>query len=155
MLELNKEKVNWHATQKELNARTDAKEALNGYPKLVTVPPKSVKAVALDEWKRIVPLLNANTNISDLDLRTVEIYCNAVAMYEKAQNQINSRGLVITTKTGTQKANPYLKAQSEAVDRINKCAKELGLTISSRARIEVNKAKKKSKPRDKFEAILE
>ncbi|AEV94894.1 phage terminase small subunit P27 family [Pediococcus claussenii] len=138
-----------------LNDRSDAKEALENYPKLTTKPPKNMTGTASHNCNRIVPLLKKNTSVSELDFRTIEIYCNAVAMYEKSQNLITTRGLVITTKTGVQKANPYLATQNESVDRINKCAKELGLTISSRARIEVARAKKKHKLNDKFEAILE
>lgn len=131
------------------------KQALFTYPELKSDPPDWLTGSALSEWNRIVPYLKANTPVSELDRALLADYCRCYGVVQTCNNQIAKYGLVITNKeTGIKKKNPYYEIMSQAIKDMKMIATELGMTINSRAKLEMNKAKN-DKPKDEFEALLD
>ncbi|AMV60124.1 Phage terminase small subunit [Pediococcus damnosus] len=89
-----------------------------------------------------------NLPVSALDRTAIEMYVRAYATYITAMNAIRKDGLV---KDG--RKNPYFTIAEESTKTIRAIGNDLGLTISSRQRLELNKAKT-DKPSDPFEALL-
>ena len=144
-----------HLTNEERAQRKDAETALFDYPVLDLTPPDWLHDRALTEWQRVSPYLKANTPISELDRGLLADYCRCYGIVQTCNNQISKYGLVITNKeTGIKKKNPYYEIMSQAIKDMKMIATELGMTINSRAKLEMNKAKN-DKPKDEFEAMLD
>lgn len=137
-----------HITNEEKAEHTDAEKALKEYPKLDLEPPKGLNPTATAEWQRLTRLLSQNTPVSDLDRVAIEVYVKAYATYTTAMNAIRKGGLVTNGRK-----NPYLSVADDATKTIRAIGNDLGLSISSRQRLELNKAKQ-ADPKDPFEAVL-
>lgn len=143
-----------HLTNSEIDQRKDSEQALFDYPKLQNEPPEWLYGRALTEWQRVVPYLKSNTPISELDRAMLASYCRSYAIVQAADVDIKKHGLVQTNKeTSSRKPNPYVAIQSQALKDMKSIANDLGMTLSSRARMELNKAKS-DKPQDEYEAML-
>ena len=143
-----------HLTNDERDQRKDAETALFDYPSLDLTPPDWLHDRALTEWQRVAPYLKANTPISELDRAMLASYCRAYATIQTCENDIRKNGLVQTNqKTGARKPNPYVALQSQSMKDLKSLANDLGMSLSSRARMELNKQKDET-PEDSFEAIL-
>ena len=143
-----------HLTNEERDQREDAEKVLFDYPTLESAPPDWLHDRALTEWRRVVPYLKENTPISELDRAMLASYCRAYATIQTCENDIRKNGLVQTNqKTGVRKPNPYVALQSQAMKDLKALANDLGMSLSSRARMELNK-QKDDKPEDTFEAML-
>ncbi|MGJ3734814.1 phage terminase small subunit P27 family [Lactiplantibacillus plantarum] len=143
-----------HLTNDERYERKDAEKALFDYPVLDLTPPDWLHDRALTEWQRVAPYLKANTPISELDRAMLASYCRAYATVQTCENDIRKNGLVQTNQeTGVRKANPYVALQSQAMKDMKAIANDLGMSLSSRARMELNKQKDET-PEDTFEAML-
>ncbi|MFC6181499.1 phage terminase small subunit P27 family [Lactiplantibacillus daowaiensis] len=143
-----------HLTNEERDQRKDAETALFDYPSLDLTPPDWLHDRALTEWKRVSPYLKANTPISELDRALLASYCRAYATIQTCESDIRKNGLVQTNqKTGARKPNPYVALQSQATRDLKALANDLGMSLSSRARMELNKQKDET-PEDTFEAML-
>lgn len=144
-----------HLTNEERDQRKDAETALFDYPVLDLTPPDWLHDRALTEWQRVVPYLKSNTPISELDRAMLASYCRAYATVQTAEADLRKHGLVQTNKeTGSRKPNPYVAIQSQAMKDMKAIANDLGMSINSRAKLEMNKAKN-DKPKDEFEALLD
>lgn len=147
--------VKKHLTDEEKAQRKDMQQALFEYPQLKDEAPSWLKGSALNEWERIVPYLKANTPISELDRALLADYCRSYSIVQTCNNDIIKHGVVITNKeTGVKKKNPYYEIMSQSIKDMKMIAVELGMTINSRAKLEMNKAKN-DKPADEFEALLD
>lgn len=143
-----------HLTNNEIDQRKDSEQALFDYPQLQDEPPEWLHDRALTEWQRVVPYLKSNTPISELDRAMLASYCRSYATVQTAEADIRKHGLVQTNKeTGSRKPNPYVAIQSQALKDMKSIANDLGMTLSSRARMELNKAAN-NQPRDEYEAML-
>ncbi|MCI1633694.1 MAG: phage terminase small subunit P27 family [Liquorilactobacillus nagelii] len=144
-----------HLNNEEIAQRKDMETALFNYPQLKDDPPDWLKGRALTEWKRVVPYLKANTPISELDRGLLADYCRCYSIVQTCETDITKHGLVLTNKeTGIKKKNPYYEIMSQAMKDMKMISVELGMTINSRAKMELNK-QKQDKPKDEFEALLD
>ena len=143
-----------HVTREQRAQHKDARKALFDYSELNEQPPKWLQGAALTEWKRIVPLLKKDTAVSDLDAGLIGAYCRAYQTVQTCEIDLKKHGLVITNpETGIKKKNPYYEIQSQAFKDMKMIAAELGLSLNSRQKLELNKAKSKDTS-DPFEALL-
>lgn len=143
-----------HLTNDEIDQRKDSEQALFNYPKLQDEPPEWLHDRALTEWRRVVPYLKSNTPISELDRAMLASYCRSYAMVQTTEDDIRKNGLVQTIKeNGSRKPNPYVAIQSQALKDMKAIANDLGMTLSSRARMELNKASNEQ-PQDEYEVML-
>lgn len=138
-----------HISKAERLEREAMKDELFEYPELNTKPPMFLTGEALKEWNRVIPLLKNDVPISELDYSLIASYCVAVGTVIECQNDINKRGVIIA-ESG--KSNPSVRMQSQAIKDMRMLANSLGMSLDSRMKLALNKAKEK--PVDPFESLL-
>lgn len=114
-------------------------------------PMSTTTGLALEEWKRITPILARLGLMSDLDLVALAMYCDAVRTWREAQALLECEGLVIETTNGNVIQNPLLGIRNTAIETARKLLVQFGMSPSSRASVTVSE-KTKSNPLDKFKA---
>lgn len=117
--------------------------------------PKYLSIEAKKEWKRVMKLykeMNADI-LSNLDEVPLIIYCEATAIYKKAQEIWVENQAVATTDPRSQKIlDKTFKTMEKQAQIISKYASELCLTPVGRAKMGVNPADKKTP--DAFDKML-
>lgn len=143
-----------HYTNDEKKQHIQVENALlNNYPELKEEAPEWLTGNALKEWQHLTPYLKANTPISDMDTGLLASYCVLYATIQDTQSDIDKLGTTyVDEATGTLKTNPAIRVQLQAIKDLKAVANDLGLSISSRARLELNKAK--NEPSDPFKELL-
>jgi P27 family predicted phage terminase small subunit len=113
------------------------------YPLSSLDPPDQLDDLAVAEWRRLVPILEAGGVLTDVDTATLTAYCGVYSTFMKAEQALSELaardttfdGLLVRTKNGNLIQNPLLGVRNTALDKMLKCAVELGMTPSSRSRI--------------------
>ena len=97
--------------------------------------PAYLDAIAVKEWKRLVPILSRMKVLTEADGIALANLCQAVSTMVKAQEQLTKNGVLYKTKSGYIQQSPLLGIVNSQVDIINRLCREFGLTPSSRTRI--------------------
>ena len=117
-------------------------------------PPKTLTKVAKAEWIRIMNLysLMPVKILSDLDIATLTVYCEAVAIYQEAQSKWKQLGAVVSQDKDTQRVLTEIrKIMNEQATIIDKCSTDLCLNPVGRAKMGINPADKEiADPLDKL-----
>lgn len=111
---------------------------LEKYPK----PPKRLGEHGRNEWEGIGKLLFEKKVLQSSDLRAFEAYCLSIDRYYRIVDRLNAdferwgdEALLILSPSGIFKANPLLRLESDALNRMIALASEFGLSPSSRAKL--------------------
>lgn len=94
------------------------------------------RPLALAEWRRLAPMLRAARQVSEADRSALLAVCLEWARYLEATKKTAELGLVVRTPAGYPITNPYISIASRALAACSKLWPELGLTPSSRARVQ-------------------
>jgi P27 family predicted phage terminase small subunit len=89
---------------------------------------------AQDEWRRLAPLLRTARQITDADRAALVALCIEWALYLEARDKAQPR--VIASPSGYAMPNPWLAIKNRALAACLKLWPELGLTPSSRTRVD-------------------
>jgi P27 family predicted phage terminase small subunit len=92
-------------------------------------------AVALQEWQRLLPLLENMGVLSVCDGMALGLYCVAFSRWMEAEAALKREGLVAESLNGAVKASPWLKIARDASDTMRRYLCEFGLSPSSRSSI--------------------
>lgn len=141
-------------TLEEKAQRKEAKQEMFKYESLQSEPPKWLPPSAKSEWERIVPFLKADYPLAETDYGMLITYCLAYSRIKTAENEIKKYGTFITGATGVKKANPAVRVQSKAMADMKSASNALGMTLESRAKLALNKAKTEVKA-DPFQELME
>ena len=117
-------------------------------------PPESLSEAAKKHWVRLVALyreLNVPI-LNDLDSDILAAYCEAVAIYQEAEQKYQGQPLVGYSE-GRIVENPYLSIMTREGKNIAKYAEQLCLSPVGRARMGIAKAKAEVEG-DPMEGIL-
>lgn len=95
--------------------------------------PRAAKA----EWRRVVPELERMGLLAKVDRAALTAFCQAVALAEDAQRDIDQNGLVVFGAQGGRVKNPAATVVKDAAATIRAFASEFGLTPSARSRLVV------------------
>lgn len=107
--------------------------------------PPELTGEAAREWDRVADDLDAAGTLSPVDRGILAAYCLAVADMLAARNEINRDGRFIRTPVQTSRGelvgkritpHPAVRMLEGASARVSKLAADLGLTPTSRTRIE-------------------
>ncbi len=119
--------------------------------------PSYLDEKARGEWYRVLSLYDempANI-LSDLDISTLVIYCQAFSMYREAQENQKKFGTLISTDNKTQRVlDANRKIMNEQAKIMLKCSADLCLSPISRARMGVNPADTEE-PTNPLEKLME
>lgn len=91
---------------------------------------------AVEEWERIVPIMEAMGTLSTDSGPALEMYCESYANWRAAKLDIAANGLVVASPHGSKK-NPAFDVATKCAEIMLKCLREFGLTPSSRTGIKV------------------
>jgi P27 family predicted phage terminase small subunit len=91
--------------------------------------------VALEEWRRMVPILMNMSMLTQADGAALGLYCLSYSRFRQAHEQLAKEGLVVVSLTGVEKPSPLLAVEARAVDTMRKLLSEFGLSPSSRSSI--------------------
>ncbi|MGW7411674.1 phage terminase small subunit P27 family [Streptomyces sp. NPDC054863] len=94
------------------------------------------RAVASEEWRRVVPILEVAAGIGDVDHTTVKDLCVCVARIDQAERDLSERGLMVTAERGTVK-NGAATIATQYRGQLARYIRELGLSPSARTSITV------------------
>lgn len=98
--------------------------------------PEHLDPLAVAEWERVVPILEAMGTLSTDSGPALEVYCTAYANWRAAKADTEANGLTLETAYG-KKTNPAFGVSMKCVDVMLKCLREFGLTPASRTGITV------------------
>lgn len=98
--------------------------------------PQHLKEKARAEWKRVAPTLERLGVLTNLDRAVLAAYCTSYADYVEAVEHLERGKVIIKSPDGGQYQNPWVAVKRRATEQMLKCAGELGLTPSSRGRVQ-------------------
>jgi P27 family predicted phage terminase small subunit len=101
-------------------------------------PPEELSAEALEEWKRIAPLLLAAGMITVIDRAALAAYCQSYGRWAQAERALAAGELVIKTVRGNLVYNPLVRIANKAMADMVRFAAEFGMTPSGRSRVKVS-----------------
>lgn len=91
--------------------------------------------LAQAEWTRIAPMLRRGRQVTEADRAALLALCLEWSRYLDAMSQVKS--LLIMTKNGYPIPNPYIAIATKALRECRALWPELGLTPSSRTRLQL------------------
>ena len=106
--------------------------------------PKMPKAVKDDpraalEWRRLIALLERMRVLTEADGKAIELLCRQESVRQQASESIAKVGLLTKhPETGHIHANPLLRIENEATDRVIRMLREFGQTPASRRGLEAD-----------------
>jgi P27 family predicted phage terminase small subunit len=114
-----------------------------------TTCPNSLKGAARSEWKRIYPILEGMSLVTQADRAALAAYCIAWGTVVDTQRQLNklqekallegkdiSSAYLMKTATGAM-VSPLISIRARAMEQVNQFAAKFGLTPSDRGKIEM------------------
>lgn len=132
-------------SKEDLNARIEIEESLKASSKLSC--PKYLSDQAKKEWRRVVRLYRSLESdlLCDLDISALAIYCEAWAIYRKAQETWAKYTQVVAANPEAQRVLDKCFLIMEKQSRIiNNISEQLCLTPVGRARMGMMASKKDS-----------
>jgi P27 family predicted phage terminase small subunit len=102
------------------------------------VPPPELVTdkVAATEWARLAPMLRVARQVTEADRTALVALCLEWSRYLAAIKRVELSGMVVEAPSGYPIQNPYLAIATRALSGCHKLWTELGLTPSSRSRVQ-------------------
>jgi P27 family predicted phage terminase small subunit len=133
-------------------------------PQGKTTPPKWLNRHAKNEWKRIVPELEALGLATKVDRASLAAYCQVYGRWVEVENKINeltskatesggdaSNAYLLKTQAGNVIISPLLSVANRCLEQMHTFANEFGLSPVSRSRITATaKPKEEADPLEKL-----
>lgn len=121
-------------------SKKSAGELVEGLRPVVHVPdaPDHLTEGALQEWNRVIPLLETMGIIADLYRAPLAVYCQAWGRYVHAERKLAELGddeLVSTTPSGYKQIGVWLQVSNRAAEQMKTFASEFGMTPSAINRV--------------------
>lgn len=101
--------------------------------------PAWLSPVAKQEWRRVTPELARLGLLNKLDRNVLAGYCVSFALWRQTQDFLSSQGTVYVTTKGQLQPRPEVAVAKTAGEMMQGFAAELGLTPTSRARMNLPK----------------
>ena len=109
-------------------------------------PPPYLGTYAKKEWRRVLPLLENNGLMTDVDYISLAGYCQAVDTWILAEKAKRAYGFTETTDKGNVIQRPEVSIANSALQNILKFVREFGLSPSSRAALSIDTAEQSENP---------
>lgn len=104
-------------------------------------PPAYLIPEAVDEWRRVLPLLKAENRFAEIDRLALAAYCQCVGRYMRSDKWLTENGPVATVRNdkGEVKSSfiaPHFQVSLKLLDKILAYQKEFGLSPGARQKFE-------------------
>jgi P27 family predicted phage terminase small subunit len=114
--------------------------------------PDHLDTEAKTKWASVTAVLGTSGLLTQADGDTLAAYCQCWSDWVNARVRVSQLGLMLVSKeTGQLYPNPYLHVANRAMREMTRLAAELGLTASSRSRLQPDPSKTNADP---FQAFL-
>lgn len=100
--------------------------------------PKWLEGEAKEEWKRIIKELGENSDLKTVDLKALEGYVQSYSKWKQCEIILKEEGFVMACENGYLQQRPEVAISNKALADMRAFQKELGLTPSSRSRMNKN-----------------
>lgn len=122
------------------------------FAKGIGEPPDFLDAYGEEEWRRVVPDLEAAGVTSRVEATALGAYCQAVSRLRKAEAEIFRDGITIMTESGLKK-HPAVGVAERSMVIIRAFASEFGMTPASRSKVKSKSGSDDVKPDAEFAAV--
>lgn len=112
--------------------------------------PAHLNSTAKAEWKRLAHELHAIGILTRLDRAILAGYCQTYGRWVEAEKKLKETPPILKLPSGYVQQNPWLTIATRQMELLHKFAAELGLTPSSRSRVEISS----HPPSGKFAGLL-
>src|SRR5690554_4851066 len=99
-----------HLTKRERELRREAESSLRPASSEL-VPPAWLDGAARAEWQRIVALMDGLGVLTDVDVNTLAVYCDASVRYAEAAARVQREGAIIDGPRGPMQNPAVLVAE--------------------------------------------
>jgi len=106
-------------------------------PEGIPDAPEWLSPPALDEWRRLVPILVGMGVLTLADGNALAMYCEAFALYVAAAREVAASGVLVDSYRGGVAKNPAIQVARDAADQCARWGAKLGLSPVDRARLAV------------------
>lgn len=113
--------------------------------------PEHLDDAAKREWERLLPILAGMRVITEADYIILGSLCQQHAMLIEARRQLGITGLLFKTPNGSLQQSPLVSIVSNCTKQVTVLSRELGLSPSSRGRLQVQPDT--DKPASKWAAL--
>ena len=103
----------------------------------VIVPPAELPPDAMEVWRRKAPDLIARRVLSTWDVDAFAAYCRAVALFNRAADQVEREGASTERPYKGQVASPAFRAMVAAEKMMTSIGARFGMTPADRASLKV------------------
>lgn len=107
--------------------------------------PDWLDPIAMDEWERVVPLLD----LTALDLAILAAYCQTYARWKQAEKQISEEGQTLNGKK-----HPATVIAGDCLKQLRPLVETLGFTPAARGRLK-NATNKPTEKATELEAFVD
>jgi P27 family predicted phage terminase small subunit len=119
----------------------------------VPEPPPFLTGYAVDEWRRVAPVLYRLSLLTLADLMPFAAYCQAYSRWRTAEEALadmatgdeETKGLLVERADGKEEQNPLVRITSNAARDMVRYAAEFGMTPSARSRVRAGTGGRDSK----------
>lgn len=101
--------------------------------------PNELQGAARDEWTRVAPLLRDMRILADVDRSVLAQYCLCWQRVKTAEAYVLAEGAVRITRKRKPARSPWYVILQEEERQLRQWASELGISASSRSRMDVTK----------------
>jgi len=96
-------------------------------------------------WDQIHDDLYGIGLLTNIDVNSLVMYCEAYAQWKEAHSQVIKNGPIYKDKKGVVKANPYIRIAQNSFDQVKSLMTQFGMTPSARSGIRVGDKKQETK----------
>ena len=115
------------------------------YPKEIPEPTESLGPFALEEWMRVVPIMDSYGVLTTVDMAALEAYCRTYERWRRASDVLDAEGQMAFTEKGIPCKHPMVNVADSAGALMLRYMVEFGLTPASRSKVKAtNNGKGKS-----------
>lgn len=97
--------------------------------------PSYLQPYAKTVWRRLVDILDGYGILTTADRESMAAYCEAVADYRKATEDLAKTGLLVQGQKGNAVTNPLWRIKRDAARQIAEWSARFGLTPADRVRL--------------------
>ncbi len=118
-------------------------------------PPKSLGKEARAEWNRITKILLPFGLVTELDVPSLVLYCDAFATYNRANEELNKKGqdIVMTGKNGGKYRNIWYEVRKKSGEDMSKYMALFGLSPGDRSRLKSKVPDPSKAPKNDFDDL--
>ena len=117
-------------------------------------PPDFLDEYAQQQWRQLVPVLEAMGVLAEVDAHLVAMYCSQLSIYRQCEKELEAdESLTVQTQAGGKRKHPCLSIMKDCIETTTKLAALFGVGPMSRVRLQQAIPPNSQKP--KYSSLLD